>query len=119
MTDNLVARGNTCNLCNIVFAADGFADGFETVDADCNGFVDTLFKNDGVGARRYVFAAFFNDRLSENYRRSRAVARYVVGLRGNFFDYLRAHVFKRVGKFYFFCDRHAVVGDKRTAVFAL
>ena len=64
--------------------------------------MNTFFEYYGVCSGGKVFKPF---------------ARHVVGLCRNLFYKLRAHIFKRVFKFYFFRDRHAVVSDERSAVF--
>jgi len=59
--------------------------------------------------------AFLDDRLRQNGRGRGAVAGDVVGLRSNFADHLRAHVFELVFKLDFLGDGDAVLGDARGA----
>ncbi len=75
-------------------------------------FVDSLAENDRVCARSKVFQTLANDCLCKKHGGRGPVAGNVVRFGGNFFHELSAHVFKRIGQFDFFCDRHAVVGDE-------
>ena len=79
------------------------------------GFFDAASQDDGVSARGKVFQTFAYDCLRQNNGGSGAVAGNVVRFGGNFFYKLRAHVFERIGKFDFFCDRNAVVRNQRSA----
>ena len=94
--DRFVACGNRRNLRDGLLVADGLGKFFQFVHRNFNRARNAFFQNDGVCARRYVFQPFFDHRLREDNRRRRAVARHVVGLGGNFFHQLRAHVFERV-----------------------
>ncbi len=78
---------------------------------------DALFEDHRVGAGSDVLDAFADDRLSQQGRGGRAVAGDVVGLGGDFFDQLGAHVFKAVFQFDFLGDGHTVIGDQRCAEF--
>ena len=115
--NRFVACGNGSDLCDRVFGFNGFAYRFKFVHNHVDGFGNTFFKNDGVCARGEVFKSFAYHCLSENDSRSRSVAGNVVSFCRNFFDELRAHIFKRVFQFDFFSDRNAVVRDERSAVF--
>ena len=54
--------------------------------------------------------------MSQDRCRGGAVAGDVAGFRGDLTDHLGAHVLELVGKFDFLGDRHAVLGDARSAV---
>ena len=68
-----------------------------------------------VGALVERLHAFAHDRLSEQRRRRGAVARLIGGLVGDLADELRAHVLVLVDELDLARDRHAVVGDRRSA----
>ena len=77
--------------------------------------LDAALEQHRVGALVERVHAFTHDRLREQRRRRRAVARQVGGLVGDLADELRAHVLVLVGELDLARDRHAVVGDRRRA----
>jgi hypothetical protein len=76
------------------------------------GFLDAALQNHGVGAGGQVLQAFAHDGLRQQRGGGGAVAGHVVGLGGDFFDQLGAHVLKGVFQLNFLGDGHAVVGDE-------
>ena len=73
--------------------------------------VDAALQVHWVHARCNRLHAFANDRLRQNCCSGRAVTGNVVGLRSNFADHLRAHIFELVFQFDFLGDGNAVLGD--------
>ncbi len=84
-------------------------------DGHFNGLIDAALQGHRVRARGNRLHAFAEDRLSQNGRGGGAVAGDVGGLRSNFANHLRAHVFERILQFDFLRDRDTVFGDVRTA----
>ena len=86
-----------------------------------NGGLDCLFHalahDHGVCAGGNVLQTFVDNRLRQKRRGRRAVAGNVVGLGCDLAHELRAHVLKCVFELNVLCDRDAVVGDQRSAVF--
>ena len=117
LSHGIVAGGDGCDLCDREFAVDFFGTLFNFGNGGFDSLVDPFSQNDGVGACGEVFEAFADDRLRKHDRSRGAVARDVVGLRGNFLHELRAHVFERVFQLDFFGDGHAVVGDEGSPEF--
>jgi len=64
-----------------------------------------------IRAGGHVAQAFLHEGLCEHRCGGGAVACYVVGLGGDLFDELRAHVLEWVFELDLTCDRHAVIGD--------
>ncbi|MNZ48629.1 hypothetical protein D3C78_663770 [compost metagenome] len=89
--------------------------GLQLFDDGDGGLVDTALEVHRVHAGSNGFQAFANDGLSQNGCSSGAVTRFVVGLGGNVFEQLGAHVFESVFEFDFFGNRHTVFGDGRSA----
>src|SRR4029453_775501 len=89
--------------------------GLEVLDDLGNGDVDAALQVHRIHAGRDRLHAFANDRLGQNCRRGGAVARDVVGLRGDFAQHLRAHVLELVLELDFLSDGDAVLGDARRA----
>jgi hypothetical protein len=77
----------------------------------CSTAASTAFSPGGNVAK-----AFAEDLASQHGSGCCAVTRLVRGLRGNFVDELRAHVFEAIFQIDFLAHRHAVLGDGRTAV---
>ena len=80
-----------------------------------HGDVDAALEVHRVHAGGNRLGALTNDRGGENSRRRGAVAGDVVGLRGHFAHHLGAHVLELVGELDLLGDRHAVLGDARSA----
>ena len=76
-----------------------------------NSRFDTFFQDHGVGAGHYVLHTFADHGLGQQGGGGGTVAGYVVGLGGNFFHQLGAHVFKGVFQFNITGDGHAVIDD--------
>ncbi len=114
--DFLVAIGrDSADLGNFRIVGDLASVGLQFLDDRVHGKVDTAFQVHRVHARRDRLGAFLDDRLGKNGRRRRAVAGYVIGLRGNFAQHLRAHILELVFEFDFLGDRNTVLGDARCA----
>ena len=80
-----------------------------------DGLIDAALDGHGVGARGQGTNAFAVDRLGQNRGSGGAVAGDVGGFGRHFADQLGAEVFERVLQLDFFGDRHAVLGDARSA----
>ena len=78
-----------------------------------NGLLDAALDSDGIRARSDKLQTFAVDGFGKYRGGGRAVTRGVAGFAGHFADHLRAHVFIRVFKLDFLCDRHSVLGDRR------
>ncbi len=118
-TNGGVLGRNGCNVANFFFGGDFnrlFADFFR------NGFggdFDTAFEQHRVGASGQGLQTFGHDGMRQNSGGGGAVAGDIVGLGRSFFEELSAHIFKRVLKFNFFCNGHAIVGDGGGTEFAI
>ena len=95
--------------CDLLGASLDVLDGFG------HGEIDAALQVHRVHAGGHRLGAFADDRLGQNGRGGGAVAGDVVGLRGDFADHLGAHVLELVRKLDFLGDRHAVLGDARSA----
>ena len=80
---------------------------------------DTFFQDHGIGAGHYVLHAFADHGLGQQGGGGGTVAGYVVGLGGNFFYQLGAHVFKGVFQLNVTGDGHAVINNRRRTEFFL
>jgi hypothetical protein len=83
----------------------------DSFDGDLGGLLDPAPQDDRVRAGRYVLDALVDDRLRQDERRRRPVARYVVGLCRNLLDHLRGLVLEDVLEINLLRDGHAIVGD--------
>ena len=114
-----ILSGNGGNIGNI-----GLGGNFDSLFADIfgnslgSGF-DTALQEHRVGAGCQALQTFGNDGVSQNSGSGGAVTGDVICFRGSFLQKLGAHVFKRIGKFNFFRNSHAVVSDGRAAVFLI
>ncbi len=117
LADCVVCGRYACHLAYCLGRVDGFRDCFQFFDHCVCNLGDTFFEYHRICACGYVFKSFFDYCLRKYASGGRAVSGNVVGLDRHFFDKLRAHIFKSVFKFDFFCYRYAVVGDKWRAVF--
>jgi hypothetical protein len=75
--------------------------------------LDAAIDRGRIAAAGYVLQAFAVDRVRQQCRRSRAVARDIAGLAGDLFDHLGRAVFVRVLQLDFFGYGDAVFGDVR------
>src|SRR5665213_682398 len=96
-------------------AADHDAVGVALADDGLNSLVDAALERHRVGAGGNGLDAFAIDCLCKHSRGRRTVAGYVGGLRGDFLDHLRAHVFEAVTELDFLGYGDAVLGDGRRA----
>ena len=74
--------------------------------------VDAALQIHRVHAGRDRLGALTDDRLGENGRGGRAVARQVAGLRGHLAHHLRAHILELVGELDLLRDGDAVLADR-------
>src|SRR6056297_167926 len=107
--------GNSANLRNFVRVFDRAGGVLDRVDDLGGGQVDAALEVHRVHARCNRFHALFDDALHQNGRSGCAVAGFVIGAAGHFFDHLRAHVLELVFQFDFLGNRHTVFGDARRA----
>ncbi len=84
-------------------------------DDGFNSLVDAALQVHRVHAGGHRLRTFANDGLRQHGRGGGAVAGEVVGLVGDFFHHLRAHVLELIAKFDFLGHGHAVLGDTRSA----
>ena len=116
LADFSVAVGrNGADLGHLVRRLHLLGAGLDVLDGFSRGHIDAALQVHRVHAGGHVFGAFANDRLGQNGRGGGAVAGDVVGLRGDLADHLGAHVLELVCEFDFLGDRHAVLGDARSA----
>ena len=114
--DRLVAIGrNGADLGDLVVRGDLLRIGLEIGDDGGDREVDAALQVHRVEAGGDRLGAFPDDRSSENGRRGRAVAGGVILLGGDFAHQLGAEILELVGKLDFLGDRHAVLGDARSA----
>jgi len=114
--DLLVTGGDSRDLLDVVLALDGSAHLFDGLDSSVSGLAHTLAQNDGVGACCQVLHAFIDHGLCQDSCGGGAVARDIIGLGGDFLDELCAHVLESILELDLLGDRHAIVGDGRSAV---
>src|SRR5699024_3912419 len=81
----------------------------------CNSFVDTATQGNWVSTGSNVAQAFRNQGLGQHGCGGGTVTGYVIGALGNLFDEFGTDFFVGVFEFDFFSDRHAIVGDGRSA----
>ena len=81
------------------------------LDGRLDGLFDAALEPRRVRTGGDVAQTFLDERLGEHGRGRRAVTGHVVGLGGDFFDELGAHVLERVLELDLASNRHAVVGD--------
>ena len=105
--DGLVIVGGNCaDLSNFFLILGGLAHFAELFDNNLHGLVDAAFHIHRIGARRYGFHALAVNGLRQKRGGGCAVARDIAGLAGNFFNHLRAHVFKFIFQFDFLGHGH-------------
>ena len=105
------------DLGNLLFGIDVLLERLHFLNRDLDCLLDAVLDQQRVAAGGHVSQTLADDRLREHRRGSRAVARDIVGLRGDFLDELGPHVLEHVGQFDLFGNGHAVVGDRRRAEF--
>ena len=84
-------------------------------DQRFNRLVNPALQRGRVRTSRDILQAFLKDRLRQNGRRSRAIARHVARLARHFANQLRSHILIGIFKLDLFRHRHTVFGDRRTA----
>ena len=104
------------DVCEVVLALDVLRHLLQRLDRAHDAELQAALKLHRVRARRDVLDALAEYGLRENGRRGRAIARDVVGLRGDLLDHLRAHVLVPVFKIDLLRHRHAVLRDDGRAV---
>ena len=87
----------------------------EVSNNSINRCVDAALEVHWVHTRCNRLHAFANNRLCKNSGSGRAVTGNIVGLRSNFANHLRAHIFELVFQFDFLGDGNAVLSDPRCA----
>ena len=112
---SVAVRGNRADLRNFGGGGHLAGTGLDVGDDGFDGHIDTAAQIHRVHAGGNGFAAFADDRLSQNGRGRRAVTGDVGRFGSGFLDDLSAHVFKFVRQFDFFGDGNAVLGDARRA----
>ena len=80
-------------------------------------FFNTAFEDHRVSTGSYVAHAFLDHGLSKDGSSRRAVTGYVIGLGGDFFDELSAHVFEGIFEVDIAGDGNTIVGDGRSTEF--
>ena len=106
----LAIGGDGGDLGNFLGQLDLLGPLLEVLDHGANRQVDAALQVHRIHAGGNRLGALAHDRLGEHAGRGGAVARDVVGLRGNFAHHLGAHVLELVLKLDFLGDRHAVLG---------
>ena len=102
-----------------MLARNGLAHFLEACDRFINSHLNALAEHHGVCAGSDILHALMHDSLCKKGCGGGAVAGSIVGFGGYFFDYLCAHVLKRIFKGYFLCDGNTVVANNRSAEFLI
>ena len=117
LADFLVVGGDGSYLSDLLVLLDGHGLFLEFFDYDFSRKLHPLAELHTVRAGGYVLRALADHRAGEDGRGRGSVSGDVVGLGGDFFDELSAHILERIFEFDFLSDGHAVVGDGRRAEF--
>ena len=112
----LVTGRDRADTRDVAAAAHGLGVGADGIDGRLGRLLDAAAHDHRIRAGGEVLQTLADHRLRQHGGGGGAVARDIVGLGAHFADELRAHVLKRVLELDLFCDRHAVVGDQRSAV---
>src|SRR4051812_29795133 len=115
VADLVVAGGDRRHAGDLVLAGDLLRLAADVIDDLVDGLLDAALERERVGAGGHVLEALADDRLGEHGRRGGAVARDVVGRRGDLAHELGALVLEDVLDLDLTSDGHAVVGDGRSA----
>ena len=110
-----VARGDGGDPGDVLLARDLLRLRLQVLDDRVDSLLDAALEPHRVRAGGNVLQALADDRLREHGRRGGAVARHVVGRRGDLAHELSALVLEGVLDLDLACDRDAVVGDGRGA----
>ena len=119
LADRLVAGRNRSHTSDIIGICNLLGIGLYCVHSSVNRLLDALLDHHRIGAGCNILHALANKRLCEQRSSGGAVARNVVCLGGDFLDKLCAHILKGIFQLDFLCNRPAVVGDERRAVFLI
>src|SRR5215213_9905432 len=115
VADLVVAGGDRRHAGDLVLAGDLLRLAADVIDDLVDGLLDAALERERVGAGGHVLQALADDRLREHGRRRGAVARDVVGRRGDLAHELGALVLEDVLDLDLTSDGHAVVRDGRGA----
>ncbi len=117
LTDRLIAGGNGSNTGNVSAAAYLLAVLHNGSHRSVYCLLHSLLHDHGVSAGGHILHTLPHQCLRQQGGGGGAVAGGIVGLGGNLLHQLRAHVLERIVQFNILGNGHAVVGDKRCAVF--
>ncbi len=116
LADLLITRGNSCYSGDLLFAVDLLAHLTDDLDSLLGSLLHALSQDDRVSTCSEVSHALVDHCLCKNGSCGGTITGNIVGLRSDLTDELSAHVFKSVLKLDLFCDRNAVVCDRRSAI---
>ena len=114
--DGIAVGRNRADLGDLLRGGDLLGAGLDVLDGFSHREIDAALQVHRVHAGGHRLGALADDRLGQNGRGGGAVAGDVAGFRGDLADHLGAHVLELVGKLDFLGDRHAVLGDARSAI---
>ena len=117
--ERVLVRRDRADVGDVLFLADFLGLLLEILDHELHGRVDPGLEQDGVASVCHISQTLTIDRLGEDRGRRRAVARHIVGFRGDLVDELRSHVLERIGELDLLGDRDAVAGHRGAAEGAL
>src|SRR3954468_5050774 len=115
VADLVIAGRDRRHAGDLILAGDLLGQLADVLDDLVDRALDAALEAERVGAGRHVHEALADDRLGEHGGRGGAVARDVVGRRGDLAHELRALVLEDVLDLDLASDGHAVVRDRRSA----
>ena len=117
--DQLVTGRNGADTGDILGAGYRLRNVLDCRNGSFGSLLDAFLHDHRVGTRGQILQTFADHGLGEDCGGGSAVAGDIVGLRGDFLDELRAHIFKGVFQLDLLGNGYTVVGDEGSAVFLI